>query len=49
MNNLPSNYTTGFRKLHGSQHYLLKTLENWKSALDKGDSVSSYVLISKKL
>ena len=48
MNDLPSNYITGFLKLHGNQHYLLKILENWKRALDKGHSVSTYVLISKK-
>ena len=30
---------TGFRKSRGSQHCLLKMLENWKSALDKSESV----------
>lgn len=49
MNDLPSNYITGFLKLHGSQHYLLKVLENWKRALCKGHSISAHILISKKL
>ena len=34
INDLLSNYITGFRKLHGSQYYLVKMLENWKNALD---------------
>ena len=33
------NYINGFRKLHGSQPYLVKMLENRKNVLDKGDSV----------
>ena len=37
--NLFSDYITGFRKSHGSQHCLVKMLENWKSALDKSKSV----------
>ena len=37
--NLLSGYITGFRKSHGSQHFLAKMLENWKSALDKSESV----------
>ena len=39
MNNLLSNYITGFRKLHNSQHGHGKMLENWKNALGKGESV----------
>ena len=39
MNDLLSNYITGFRKLHGCQHCLVKMLENWKNALNKKDSV----------
>ena len=39
--NLFSDYITGFRKSHGSQHCLVKMLENWKSALDKSESVSA--------
>ena len=35
--NLLSDYITGFRKSHGSQHCLVKMLEN-KSALDKSES-----------
>ena len=31
MNDLLSNYITGFRKLHGSRHCLLKMLEKWKN------------------
>ena len=37
--NLFSDYITGFRKSHGSQHCLVKMLENWKSAVDKSESV----------
>ena len=37
--NLFSDYITGFQKSHGSQHCLIKMLENWKSALDKSKSV----------
>ena len=37
--NLLSDYITGFRKSHGSRHCLAKVLENWKSALDKSESV----------
>ena len=37
--NLFLDYITGFRKSHGSQHCLVKMLENWKSALDKSESV----------
>ena len=37
--NLFSDYITGFRKSHGSQHSLVKMSENWKSALDKSESV----------
>ena len=37
--NLLSDFITGFRKSHGSQHCLVKTFENWKIALDKSESV----------
>ena len=37
---------TGFQKLHGSQHCLVKMLENWKNALDKGDSACALSWIS---
>ena len=37
--NLLSDYITGFQKSHGSWHCLAKVLENWKSALDKSESV----------
>ena len=37
--NLLSDYITGFRKSHGSQHCLVKMLKSWKSALDKSESV----------
>ena len=34
-----SSFLTGFRKTHNIQHSLLKMLELWKEALDKGKSV----------
>ena len=34
-----SKVITGFRKNHNTQHSLLKMLENFKEALDKGNSV----------
>ena len=37
--NLLSDYITGFRKLHRRQHCHLKMLQNWKNALDKNKSV----------
>ena len=37
--NLLSDYIAGFRKSHGSQHGLVKILENCKRALDKRESV----------
>ena len=36
-----SNFLTGFRKNHNTQHSLLKMLELWKEALDKGKSVDA--------
>ena len=30
-----SNYVTGFRKTHGTQHSLAIMLERWKQAIDK--------------
>ena len=36
-----SNLLTGFRKNHNTQHSLLKKLESFKEALDKGNSVSA--------
>ena len=46
--NLLSDYITGFRKSHGSQHCLVKMLENWKSVLDKSESVCAlFVDLSK--
>ena len=36
-----SNLLTGFRKNHNTQHSLLKMLESFKEALDKGNSVSA--------
>ena len=38
---LLSKVLTGFRKNHNTQHSLLKMLENFKEALDKGNSVSA--------
>ena len=37
--NLLSDYIRGFGKSHGSQHLLVKMLENWKRAFDKSESV----------
>lgn len=39
MENLFSNYITGFQKLHGSQHCLVRMLENWHCALHENESV----------
>ena len=36
-----SNLLTGFRKNHNTQHSLLKMLEKWKEALDKGNFVDT--------
>ena len=36
-----SNLITGFRKNHNTQYSLLKMLESFKEALDKGNSVSA--------
>ena len=46
--NLFSDYITGFRKSHGSQHCLVEMLENWKSALDKSESVCALFMILSK-
>ena len=43
-----SNYVTGFRKPHGSQHSLVIMLERWKQAIDKGEYISvMYMDLSK--
>ena len=43
-----SNYITGFRKSHGTQHSLVITLERWKQATDKGEYISEmYMDLSK--
>ena len=34
-----SKHTPGFRKSHGTQHYLMTMLEKWKSALDKVENI----------
>ena len=39
-----SNLLTGFRKNHNTQHCLLKMLEKWKEALDKGNFVDATLL-----
>ena len=36
-----SSFITGFRKNHNTQHSLLKVLELWKEALDKGKPVGA--------
>ena len=40
MENKISNYVTGFRKSHGTQHSLVIMLERWKQAIYKGEHVS---------
>ena len=43
-----SNYVTGFRKSHGTQHSLVTILERWKKAIDKGEYISvMYIDLSK--
>ena len=43
-----SNYVTGFRKSHGTQHSLVIMLESWKQAIDKGEYISAmYTDLSK--
>ena len=34
-----SNYVTGFRKSHVTQHSLAVMLERWKQAIDKGEYI----------
>ena len=34
-----SKYNTGFRKAHGTQHFIITMLEQWKSVLDQGEYV----------
>ena len=36
-----SSYFSVFRKKYGCHHVLLKLLEDWKSALDRGENVGS--------
>ena len=36
-----SSFLTGFYKKHNTQHSLLKMLELWKEALDKGNSIGA--------
>ena len=45
--NLLSDYITGFRKSHGSQHCLVKMLENWKSALNNESVCALFMDLSK--
>ena len=43
-----SNYVTGYRKSHGTQHSLVIMLERWKQAIDKGEYISvMYMNLSK--
>ena len=42
-----SDYITGFQKSHGSQHCLVKMLENWKSALDNESVCALFMDLSK--
>ena len=34
-----SKHINGFRKSHGTQHFLIAMLEKWKSALDNGENI----------
>ena len=43
-----SDYITGFWKSHESKHCLVKILENWKSALDKSESVCALFMDHSK-
>ena len=36
MDNFLSKHQSGFRKGYNTQYFLLKVLERWKSAVDKG-------------
>ena len=45
--NLLSDYITGFRKSHGSQHCLVKMLGNWKSALDNESVCALFMDLSE--
>ena len=48
MEDKTSNYVTGFRKSHGTQHSLVIMLERWKQAIDKGEYISvMYIDLSK--
>ena len=38
MDNFLSKHQCGFRKVHNTQYCLLKMLEKWKSAVDRGKS-----------
>ena len=43
-----SNYVTGFRKSHATQHSLVIMLERWKQAIDKAEYISvMYMDLSK--
>ena len=44
-----SSFITGFRKNHNTQHSLLKMLELWKEALDKGKSVGAIFMNLSKV
>ena len=47
--NFLSDYITGFRKSRGSQHCLVKILENWTSALDKSESICALFMDLSKV
>ena len=44
-----SKYLTGFRKNHNTQHALLNMIENWKSNLNKGNEIGTYLWTCPKL
>ena len=43
----PAKLLTEFRKNHNTQHSLLKMLDNFKEALDQGNSISAIFVITQ--
>ena len=39
-----SSYLSVFRKRYGCHHVLIKLIEDWKSALDRGENASSILM-----
>ena len=47
-NNEISHYQSGFRPAHSTQDVILKTIEDWKTAIDQGKHVGASSLTSAK-